>query len=364
MLSRVPTRLESMNSGLRTLQFQSLSVSPHDVDMLQGGTQDNGTWENRGPVRWDNTMIGDGGQSGFDVALPEFRFHTFTGLAIDVNFDHGDIDKWIFVGGNLNQTAEFYAPVISDPVVSKTMFAGGQTVVRTKTAGLGTRTYAEAQAVCNEWTGTGPASSCGDWAELGTPRLTNAALGDRAGGTMSAVERTKADTSTAWAGTSTGRIFITKNVDAEPAAAVTWTRLDDDSLIDPNRYPTSIYVDPEDGNHAWISYSGYDANTPGTPGHMFEVTFDPGTGTSTWTNLSHDWGDLPATDLVRDDTTGDLYAASDFGVSKLVAGSSTWVPAGTGMPNVEVTGLTIVPQHRRLYAASHGLSAWQMRLPG
>ena len=26
----------------------SLSVSPHDTELLQGGTQDNGTWENNG----------------------------------------------------------------------------------------------------------------------------------------------------------------------------------------------------------------------------------------------------------------------------------------------------------------------------
>ena len=41
-------------------------------------------------------MIGDGGQSGFDVAIPEFRFHNFTGASPDVNFDNGDIEKWIW----------------------------------------------------------------------------------------------------------------------------------------------------------------------------------------------------------------------------------------------------------------------------
>ena len=51
------------------------------MDMLQGGTQDNGTWENRGPVLWENTIIGDGGMSGFDVGIPEFRFHTYTGAS-------------------------------------------------------------------------------------------------------------------------------------------------------------------------------------------------------------------------------------------------------------------------------------------
>ena len=362
MLSRIPSELQSMNKGLSTLQFQSLSVSPQNPNVLQGGTQDNGTWQTNGnPVKWENTMIGDGGQSGFDVAIPEFRFHNFTGASPDVNFDNGDLEKWIWTGDPLGQAAEFYAPVISDPVVSKTLFAGTQTVFRTKTAGLGSRTIAEAQAICNEWTGTFTAE-CGDWAQLGPTRLTNAALGSRAGGNMAAIERTTDDTSSAWAATTTGRVFISTNVDAEPAGAVSWTRLDDDSPTAPGRFVSSIYVDPADGNHAWISYSGFGSNTPATPGHVFEVTYNPGTGTSTWVDRSFDVGDLPVTDLVRDDATGGLYAANDFGVLFLAAGTTSWVEAASGMPNVEVAGLTIVPGARILYAATHGLGAWRLNL--
>ena len=72
--------------------------------------------------------------------------------------------------------------------------------------------------------------------------------------------------------------------------------------------------------------------------------------------------DLPVTDLVRDDVTGDLYAANDFGVLLLAAGTTSWVEAASGMPNVEVAGLTIVPAERVLYAATHGLSAWRLNL--
>ncbi len=51
------------------------------------------------------------------------------------------------------------------------------TVYRTKTFGLGTRTIAEANAICNEWTGSFD-QVCGDWAEtrrrlaltVGSPR--------------------------------------------------------------------------------------------------------------------------------------------------------------------------------------------------
>jgi hypothetical protein len=66
---------------------------------------------------------------------------------------------------------------------------------------------------------------------------------------------------------------------------------------------------------------------------------------------------------VRDDVTGDLYAASDFGVMMLPNGASSWAVAGTGLPMVEVAGLTIVPNARILYAATHGRSAWSLALP-
>jgi hypothetical protein len=369
MLSRIPSKLESMNMGLSTLQFQSLSVSPHNVNVLQGGTQDNGTWQTSGNInKWENTMIGDGGQSGFDVAIPEFRFHNFTGASPDVNFNKGDIADWIWIGaplgGGANSGSEFYTPMISDPAVSKTLFSGtGLTVYRTKTAGLGTRTVAEANAVCNEWTGTGPFNTCGDWERLGPTPLTDAAWGDRAGSAMAAIARTPADTVTEWAATTKGRVFITKNVDADPASAVSWTRLDDDSPASPGRFVSGIAVDPANPNHAWISYSGYGSNTPGTPGHVFEVTYDPATGTSTWVDMSFDFGDLPVTGIAYDDVTGDLYVASDFGVARLASGTSSWTLAAPGMPNVEVAGLTIVPSERKLYAATHGLSAWLLNLP-
>ncbi|MDP9283728.1 MAG: exo-alpha-sialidase [Actinomycetota bacterium] len=366
MLSAIPSKLESMNKGLTTLQFQSLSVSHFNSNLLQGGTQDNGTWQSTGtPVKWENKMIGDGGQSGFDVAVPGFRFHNFTGVTTDVNFNKGDIADWIWISDPVQDGSpgtQFYAPVISDPKVSGTLFAGtGLTVYRTKTFGFGTNSYAVMNEHCNEWTGDFPATfTCGDWTKAGAVALTDAALGSRAGGGMSAVERTAADTKSAWAATTTGRVFVSKNVDADPASAVSWTRIDNSTT--PDRFVSSIYVDPTNGNHAWISYSGYDANTPATPGHLFEVTYNPIAGTATWVNRSYDWGDLPANDVALD-STGDVYASSDFGVAMLPVGTTSWVLAAPGMPNVEVAGLTILPNERILYAATHGLGAWRLNLP-
>jgi hypothetical protein len=65
---------------------------------------------------------------------------------------------------------------------------------------------------------------------------------------------------------------------------------------------------------------------------------------------------------VLDPLTGDLYAASDFTVFRLPNGVTQWDVAGIGMPIVEVPHLTINPNARVLYAATHGLSVWSLPL--
>jgi hypothetical protein len=89
---------------------------------------------------------------------------------------------------------------------------------------------------------------CDDWKPLGDPspagRLTAPELGDRAGGHVAVVERGKSDTSTVWAATSTGRVFISKNADDSNPAAVQFARLDSLAANDQPRYPSAIYVDP------------------------------------------------------------------------------------------------------------------------
>jgi hypothetical protein len=100
---------------------------------------------------------------------------------------------------------------------------------------------------------------------------------------------------------------------------------------------------------------------------VFSVTYNAGAGTATWASLDGSGpgalGDIPITDLVRDTAAGDLYASTDYGVLRLAAGSPGWELAATGMPNVEVAGLTIVPAAHTLYAATHGMGAWSLNLP-
>jgi hypothetical protein len=362
LLSAVPTRLRNVNKGLTTLQFYSLSVSPFDPTLIQGGTQDNGTWQSTPtPGRFVQTVNGDGGQSGFDAADPKFRFHTYYDASPDVNFKSGATYDWNWIGDPIYGTGEeFYPPIISDPAVSGTMFVGSATVYRTKTHGMGTMSLSAFRYNCNEFFGVF-AVQCGDWVPIGPTPLTASSLGTWAGGSVASVQRTVSDTSTLWVATSTGRVFISHNADADPNAVV-FNRVDTSSSSAPNRYVTGIVIDPANSNHGWISYDGYSATTRSTPGHVFEVTYDPVTQAATFNDRSYHLGDLPINDVAFDSVTGDLYASSDFGVYRLPAGSIVWQLAAKGMPKVEVAGLTIVPNARLLYAATHGLGAWVLRL--
>ena len=377
LLSRVPTFLYSLNKGLSTLQFQSLSVAPDNAKHLQGGTQDNGTFETYGSaVTWPQIIYGDGGQSGFSVTNSNLRFNTFSGQAHAANFRNGDPSFWCDISGpmfNSPEGAYFYPPIISDPnsANAQTIYEGSFSVWRTQDWG-GSQAFLEAN--CNDFTLSTIPPTCGDFVPLGPAGATDltdsfvANYGaDRRGGAVAWIARAPSDTGTIWAGTGTGRVFVTKNGDAA-AGSVTWTRIDSlpSATADPGRFITNIYVDPANPNHAWISYSGYNFNTPSQPGHVFEVTYTPGaTPDATWTNLdggTGPMGDLPVTAIVRD-KNGDLYAGTDFGVLRLPTGTTAWVAAGTNLPNVEICGLTIVPSARVLYAATHGRSAWSLKLP-
>jgi hypothetical protein len=395
-LSDIPRRIFTMNEGLRTLQFQDLTPNPNNpLGDVIGGTQDNGTLGYSGSKTWLNFVSGDGGQSGIDAKNGNIRYHTYFGTQGDVNFRGNDPQYWSWIFDPVLfslEASSFYIPFTADPVVSKTAFAGATHVWRTQKAG-GDQSFLENHCWPNggprsDRLNTGASSGCGDFLKLGTPSLPGTAFGpaaDKGTGYVVAIERTKTNTGTLWAATRRGRVFIAKNADSsdptkvasapDPLGTGTLQTQTDvefkriDTPAQPMRFVSGISVDPRDpsGNTAYVSFSGYNAYTPATPGHVFKAVHNPATGTATWTNLDGDLGDLPILDVELDPGTGDLYAAYDYGVLRLPAGSSTWIRAADGLPKVAVFELSLTggkkAGDRTLYAATHGRGAYRISLP-
>ena len=176
---------------------------------------------------------------------------------------------------------------------------------------------------------------------------------------------------------------MTHNADAATPSAVVWKRVDNPSS--PTRFPSSIYPDISDTSHAWVTYSGYNAVTPSTPGHVFSVT-ESGTftnlnvesGTAAFPTPTND-GDLPVSDIVRDDQKETLYVSTDFGVLEGKKDGKNGWRVTKGMPRFEVRHLEIEPSARVptclgltkknecpnvMYAATHSQGIWAMTLGG
>ena len=368
-LSKVPTTIFTMNDGLGTLQYQSLSVNVNNpLNEIMGGTQDNGTHAfNTGS--WFVTIFGDGGQSGINAFNADKRFHTFFDAQIDMTFRGASptfasetgwnwVSDTFFSGAGAGEARSFYIPVIYDPVVDGTAFTGLQHVWRTQDDNGG-QTFLESN--CNEFFGTFT-SPCGDWVAIGVDLSTANGNDKGPGQYIVATERAPSDNGTLWVGLRRGRVFISSNADNPDPKKVSFYRIDTKST--PTRFVSGIAVDPSNPNHAFISFSGYNAYNPTQPGHVFEVTYQPfgKSHTATWKNIDHNLGDEPITDIALD-SNGDLYVSTDFGVNMLPFLGSTWAPAGAGLPPVATYGLTIDRASRSLYAATHGRGAWRLILP-
>src|SRR5438874_1907071 len=415
LLSRVPNLITHIDKNLDTLQFIGVAINPSNPAEVQGGTQDNGTWSNNDPVGsqndWPQNIYGDGGNSGYDGTSPTWRFNEFTSSFTDANFENGDPTKWVAIWWPLATSGEavgFYWPQIGDPNPpsgAHPIFSGLQHVWRSWAFGAGanptavpqntTPDIANYEANCPELNSFGQ-PGCGDFQPLGGAvgsnnpgDLTGTVYGsDRTGGAISWLARNKADHGTLWATTSAGRIFVTHNADASNPASVSWHRID--NATSPTRFPSSIYPDPANVNHAWITYSGYNAATPTTPGHVFEALEGgavPGSGTFTNLNVeagtdafptpTND-GDLPVNDIVRDDARKNLYVATDFGVLLGNSDGKGGWKVTPGLPRFEITHLEIEPSARvptcvgtgkkgcpnLIYAATHSQGMWKLPLGG
>ena len=159
-----------------------------------------------------------------------------------------------------------------------------------------------------------------------------------------------------WVGTGDGLVQLTTEAGLLSAAAFT----DVTKAPLPNRYVTDIALDPDNKKRAFVTYSGFNANTPEKPGHVF-MTGDQG---ATWTDISGNLPDIPVSSIAIDPMIpAAIYIGTDAGVFQTAAGGATWIRLGNGMPRVPVFMLRYHAASRSLIAATHGRGVFRLTLP-
>ncbi|HLF15656.1 MAG TPA: T9SS type A sorting domain-containing protein, partial [Bacteroidota bacterium] len=329
-----------INNGLAVTQFYSGAAHPSS-EIYYGGTQDNGTLKTAAAPAWTESLSGDGGATAVDFVTPATVYTEYVYLNFQKSTNSGL--SWlrsmtgIPTSGGLqsdgtSDRCAFIAPFTMDPTNPQVLVAGTYLVYRTTNGASGWT------AISTDLTGDpGGANGVGDPQSV-----------------VSAIAIAKSAPATIYAGT-TGyfnpvtMISTPSSVQVTTNTGSTWTNTTKSPL--PDRAVTSIAIDPANASRAYIGFSGYNTNTPTTPGHLFRTT-NRGT---TWTNVSGNLPDVPVNAVALDTAHADTHiiVGTDLGVFETANGGTSWTEENSGMAKVAVFDLDL-RNDGVLVAATHG----------
>jgi len=95
----------------------------------------------------------------------------------------------------------------------------------------------------------------------------------------------------------------------------------------------------------YAGIGGFNANTPTTPGHVFQVTCAADCGSFTWANKTGDLPDIPVDSIiVNPNIPQQVFAGTDWGVyytDDITVASPSWQRFENGLPHAMVWDMQI-----------------------
>jgi hypothetical protein len=176
-------------------------------------------------------------------------------------------------------------------------------------------------------------------------------------------------TATVLTGSYGGSVYRSDNVsDASP----TWTDIRGNlpafpGVTSPNfagPWITGLTFNPANSAEAWATIGGRNV------GHVWHTAAAGDPSGTTWTNIDGIGVSAIGSALVNavaldPASPSTVYAATDFGVMvcQTCGGAGlapAWVPLGSGLPNVQVSGLSFSRDNQTLFAWTHGRGVWDL----
>ena len=331
----------NLNASLHVLQYYSADsgiAAGGGLDVY-GGMQDNAASLLRPDGSFVNQFTGDGGDVLVDPHNPANVMNEYVFLDVAVSNDFGRHDQEVSPAcgaiiapiKHCDNNPLFIAPMERDPLNARHLVIGGQYVWQSH---KGWDTRCAGGSTC-DWKIAHDVGAPGD-AEATT------ALGVM-GSTIYA----------AWAG----------QLDPHPGLPFTrgistnvgghWHELPMSDL--PNRYITSLAVDPANRRHVYASLGGFFGTIfpSGRFGHVWETR----DGGQHWTNISGNLPNAPLHKLVI--WHGRLAVGGDVGMFTAGMQGGSWTRLGRHLPRVTVWDLNVAPDGS-LLAATHGRGQWRL----
>ncbi len=334
----------SLNSGVSATQFYSVATHPLDGLFTLGGTQDNGTnWLQPGGS-WFRADYGDGGAVVIDQNATDMTnvrmYHTYFTLR---------------------------ASLVAYVRATNTSRAtdGQWEMVGNGANGIALTEYCDYLAPLVRGPGT-PFNTI----YFATDRLHRSVDGGSTNPTVSqapingvgvpitAVAIAASDDSIRLVATSNTNVVSGGSVNVRIMGTVTGSNVLQDwtsPAMPLSKYVARVAIDPTNPDIAYVCFGGF-----GIPdGHHLWKTSNLRTGSPTWVPSGSGLPDVPLNALeVDSQEPSRLWAGTDIGVFASEDGGLSWSPYTTGMPVVAVFGMSLQPSQRILRIATYGRGIW------
>jgi hypothetical protein len=338
-----------MNDGtIDALQYYSVSIGKDPVNpsgvVVSGGLQDNGASILRpGDTVMGSHFGGDGGDSLADPANGCRQVHEYVNLSMrstaNCNVNPGSLDPSTSTSRDIrpytstpgDESARFIAPFSPADDNANTWVAGGRHV----------------------WVTTdGYSMTSGkDWKsvfDLGT------------GHTATSVAVSHGVAYVGWCGPCNNAGF-TRGVAVGNVDGTGWHQLTLAADF-PNRFVQGAGIDPANPQHAYLAINGFSRRWTEGPGvgvgHVYETT----NGGATWTDVSSNLPDVPASS-VKALPNGALILATDLASFYRAPGATAWKRLGSGLPLTVGMDIEYFAATNTVYIATHGRGIWSITLP-
>jgi hypothetical protein len=356
----------NMDTGLNTIEFYSGDISANfatsAAPQANGGAQDNGSMSvtfsgsPTGPVQWQMGKGGDGFYGRIDPVGNRFWQGNNSGhLSLCVSNCTASGATWTDTGSPWSNPG---APDIQSFVLPYEIYKGipGDPVNDCPPSGCGHLIVGTQRVWETITSGAG-------WYPISL-NLVKGTLGNRSFINQLAFE--PKDQSRAIVGTNDGNVQIGHGLGTGSVAL--WTDVTGGNTVLPNRPILDVAMDPTTTT-APIGYAavgGFNANTPATPGHVFQVVCTADCAAFTWANKTGNLPDIPVDSIIANPKfPQQVFAGTDWGLyytNDITAASPTWQRFQNGLPNAMIWDMQIDRGSTTLsvWTRSRGAYVWPL----
>src|SRR5438094_1772600 len=353
----------NMDTDINTIEFYSGDISGNFANaaspQASGGAQDNGSSSvtfngaPTGPVQWQLGIGGDGFYSRIDPvgtgsSLRFFQSNNGGAMSRCVSNCTDQFAPWAGVsGGWLSDTRSFVTPY---DLFHGGPIPGGDDCPPAGVPGGCGHLVVGTTRVWETIHGGNSTLGSGDWYVTNNPttqNMTKQTLGNRS--FINQVKYSPKYASVAMVGTNDANVWIGFNLGTGTEAQANWVDVTDNNTIVPLRPVLGIALDPTVSAAnlpvGYVAVGGFNANTPTTQGHVFQVTCAADCGSFNWVNKTGNLPDIPVDSIiVNPNTPQQVFAGTDWGVyytNDITVGSPSWQRFENGIPHAMVWDMQI-----------------------